>query len=175
MLFYDEVLQKDRFCHINSASYHRFTLNNRSFAGYFELSSYHFDELGRGMIDMLHKLGLGFRLRCPHCGEGHISKGLFSLRDVCEVCHVRYERKSGESAGASMIWVGLLPIISLMFYFALYSTNKNLSLEMQIGVTMTFTVIIGLIGYRHAKGIWIAVVELSDGLKTDAEFEQVRS
>ncbi len=124
---------------------------------------------------MFNKLGLGFRLRCPHCGEGHISNGLFGIRDVCEICHVRYERKSGESAGASIIWVGILPILSLIFYFVLYATNKNLSLELQLGVTMGFTVIIGLLGYRHAKGLWIAVVELSDGLKTDAEFEQATS
>lgn len=121
---------------------------------------------------MLYKLGLGFRLRCPHCGEGHISNGILRSRDVCEVCHVRYERKSGESAGASIIWVGILPIISLAFYFVLYAMNKNLSLEIQLVVTLAFTVIVGLLGYRHARGLWIAIVELSDGLKTDTELEQ---
>ena len=124
---------------------------------------------------MINKLGLGLRLRCPHCGEGHISDGIFKFRDTCEVCHVRFERKSGESAGASIIWVGILPIISMIFYFVLYAINKDLSLEIQLLITMTFTVIIGLIGYRHARGLWIAVVELSDGLKTDAELEQATS
>lgn len=124
---------------------------------------------------MMNKLGLGLRLRCPHCGEGHISKGILSTRDTCEVCHVRFERKSGESAGASIVWVGLLPILSLIFYFILYATNKELSLELQLIITLAFTVIVGLLGYRHARGVWIAVVEISDGLKTDAEFEQKAS
>jgi uncharacterized protein (DUF983 family) len=123
----------------------------------------------------MNKLGLGFRLRCPHCGDGHISNGIFRFRDTCEVCNVRFERKAGESAGASIIWVGILPIISMIFYFVLYGINKDLSLETQLFITIAFTVIIGLIGYRHARGLWIAVVELSDGLKTDAEFEQALS
>ncbi len=124
---------------------------------------------------MMNKLGLGLRLRCPHCGEGHISDGILRTRDTCEVCHVRFERKSGESAGASIVWVGILPILSMIFYFILYATNKDLSLELQLIITLAFTVIIGLLGYRHARGVWIAVVELSDGLKTDAEFEQMAS
>jgi len=123
----------------------------------------------------MNKLVSGLLLRCPHCGEGHINDGILSSRDTCEVCNVRFERKSGESAGASIIWVGILPILSMIFYFILYAINKELSLEMQLAITMTFTLIVGLLGYRHARGIWIAVVELSDGLKTDTEFEQATS
>lgn len=117
---------------------------------------------------MANKLLLGLQLRCPHCGEGHISDGLIKTRDICEVCHVRFERKSGESAGASIVWISVLPILALIFYFILIAINNELSLPAQLGITMTFTVVIGLIGYRHARGVWIAVVELSDGLKTDA-------
>ena len=124
---------------------------------------------------MMNKLGLGLRLRCPHCGDGHTSNGIFRTREVCEVCNVRFERKSGESAGASIVWVGILPIISMIFYFTLYATNKDLSLEAQLVITLGFTVIVGFIGYRHARGVWIAIVELSDGLKTDAEIEAAAS
>lgn len=120
---------------------------------------------------MANKLLLGLQLRCPHCGEGHINDGLIKTRDICEVCHVRFERKSGESAGASIVWISVLPILALIFYFILIAINNDLSLPAQLGITMTFTIIIGLIGYRHARGVWIAVVELSDGLKTDAELE----
>lgn len=122
---------------------------------------------------MVNKLLLGLRLRCPHCGEGHISEGLFKMRDVCEICHVRFERKSGESTGASIIWLSTLPLLAMIFYFILYAINNELSLPIQLGVTMTFVVIVGLAGYRHARGVWVAVVELSDGLKTDAEVEVI--
>jgi len=123
----------------------------------------------------MDKLLLGLRLRCPHCGEGHINNGLLKTRDVCEVCHVRFERKSGESIGASIVWLSVLPLLSMIFYFVMFAINGDLSLPMQLGITMGFTVIVGLVGYRHARGIWIAVVELSDGLKTDAEIEAIVS
>ena len=124
---------------------------------------------------MKDKLWLGFRLRCPHCGQGHLNDGFLSTRQVCEVCNVRFERKSGETAGASIIWLGILPILSMIFYFAIFAINSSLSLPLQLGITMTFTVIVGILGYRHARGMWIAVVELSDGLKTDAEAEGTSS
>lgn len=121
---------------------------------------------------MIDKLLLGFRLRCPHCGQGHINDGFLHTRDLCEVCAVRFERKSGESAGASIIWVSLLPILALIFYFLLYASNPTLSLPAQLIITMSFTLVLGLLGYRHMRGVWIAVVELSDGLKTDAEIAE---
>lgn len=119
----------------------------------------------------MDKLLFGLRLRCPHCGQGHISDGILKTRDVCEVCHVRFERKSGESAGASIIWISILPIISMIFYFFIFTLTPDTPLIAHLIITLSFTVIFGIIGYRHARGIWVAVVELSDGLKTDAEME----
>lgn len=124
---------------------------------------------------MVNTLWLGFTLRCPHCGKGHINQGVLKSRDLCEVCNVRFERKSGESAGASIVWISILPILAMIFYFVIVAINSTLSLPLQLGITMAFTIIIGLLGYRHARGIWIAIVELSDGLKTDAEAEQAPS
>lgn len=121
---------------------------------------------------MVNKLWLGFRLRCPHCGEGHINDGLLKNRKVCEVCGVRFERKSGESAGASIIWISILPIISLIFYFILYAIDSSQTLIVRLAITIAFAIVLGVIGYRHMRGLWIAVVELSDGLKTDADYEQ---
>lgn len=119
----------------------------------------------------MDKLLLGLRLRCPHCGQGHISDGILKTRDVCEVCNVRFERKSGESAGASIIWISILPIVSMIFYFIIFALTPDTPLLVHLLVTLTFTVILGLVGYRHARGVWVAVVELSDGLKTDTEAE----
>lgn len=28
----------------------------------------------------------GLRLRCPHCGEGHLFRGFLKVREHCEVC-----------------------------------------------------------------------------------------
>lgn len=123
----------------------------------------------------MNKLFLGMLLRCPHCGQGHISEGLLKTRDLCDVCHVRFDRKSGESAGASIIWISILPIVSMIFYFIVFSYTPDTPVWVHLIITLTFTIVVGLIGYRHARGIWVAVVELTDGLKTDAEAEATPS
>lgn len=116
---------------------------------------------------IVEKLMRGVRLRCPHCGEGHISDGMFSIKKTCEVCGVRFERKSGESAGASIIWLSILPIPALIIYFVMVTINPDLPLAVQWGVPLGFLLIFSLIGYRHIRGLWIAVVELTDGLQAD--------
>lgn len=116
---------------------------------------------------MVETLMRGLKLRCPNCGEGHISNGLFSIKKTCEVCGVRFERKSGESAGASIVWVAILPIPALIIYFVMVAINPDLPLAVQLAVPLGFLLIVSVIGYRHMRGIWIAVVALTDGLQVD--------
>lgn len=116
---------------------------------------------------MLTILLRGVRLRCPHCGQGPLAAGWFTLHETCSVCGVRYERKPGESSGASIFWAGLLPIIALMLFFALYGLNPELPLALSLGLSVTVVIVLGLLGYRHARGVWVAVVELTEGLHTD--------
>src|SRR5258708_26811317 len=73
---------------------------------------------------MFHKLGYylkillrGLFLRCPNCGEGVIFHGLFTMDSTCPHCHVRYERKSGESIGGMFINLPLVEILSIGGYF----------------------------------------------------------
>lgn len=82
---------------------------------------------------------------------------------------MRFERKSGEAAGASIIWVSILPLLALPFYILVYSSNPSLSLPAQLVITMSFIAVIGVLGYRHIRGAWIGFVEVTEGLKTDAE------
>ncbi len=125
---------------------------------------------------MLTKLLRGVFLRCPNCGQGHISSGIFQMHERCEVCGVRYERKSGESAGASILWISLLPILALGLFFALFAINDALSLWVLLGVPLLFVVVVGVLGYRHARGLWVAITDLTEGLQPDhtAEARQDR-
>ena len=119
----------------------------------------------------MNTLWRGLRLRCPHCGKGSISRGFLRRHARCQVCAVRFERKAGETAGASIVWLAVLPIISMLFYFALYASSPHLPLPAQLGITAAFTLILGLLGYRHVCGLWIAFVELSEGLQADSPTE----
>lgn len=116
---------------------------------------------------MLKKLWLGFWLRCPNCEQGHLSDSFFSMRDTCEVCNVRYERKSGESAGASIIWLSVLPIVALFIYFGIDIAIPGISLWISAGIPLAFVLIAGVMFYRNVRGLWIAVSYLTGAVYTD--------
>ncbi|MGJ3238858.1 MAG: DUF983 domain-containing protein [Anaerolineae bacterium] len=125
---------------------------------------------------MLKTLWTGFRLRCPHCQQGQMTDGWFALRETCAVCGVRFERKSGESAGASIIWVSVLPILAMMIFFTFELTNPDISLWISAGVPIAFTLIAGVAFYRNVRGLWIAVTYLTGGVYADAnEAEQTNN
>lgn len=116
---------------------------------------------------MLKKLWQGLRLHCPNCHQATISNGLFQVNRECRHCGVQFERKSGESAGASIIWISLLPILALILFFVMYMINPDLSVPILLGVPLAFGVILGLVGYRHIKGLWIAIAYLTGDVYAD--------
>jgi uncharacterized protein (DUF983 family) len=116
---------------------------------------------------MLKKLLLGFFLRCPNCGKGRISDGLFSIRKECDVCHVVYERKSGESAGAMAILMMGLPILPLILFFTMVLINDEWGLPILLGVPILITVVTGIFAYRHIRGLWIAIAYLTGSVYAD--------
>jgi uncharacterized protein (DUF983 family) len=111
----------------------------------------------------------GLMLRCPNCGQGHLSDSLFSMRRDCEVCHVVYERKSGESAGASIIMLSILPILALISYFVIDFLNPGVNPWLAGGVPMAIMILIGIFFYRNARGLWIAATYLTGGVYADGE------
>lgn len=121
---------------------------------------------------MLQTLWLGIRLRCPNCGQGHMSGGLFHIHETCHVCNVRFERKDGESTGASIVALSFLPIPAIAIAFFLMFAFPDLPFWVVFGVPAVLIVLTCLLGYRHARGLWIAVVKLTDGLYTDEELAE---
>ncbi len=122
---------------------------------------------------MLKKLWLGFWLTCPNCEEGSMADGLLAIRPECEVCHVKFERKSGETAGASIIWVSVLPILAMIIFFAIELTNPGTSLWISAGIPLAFVVIAGVLFYRNVRGLWIAISYLTGGVYADEIQEDV--
>ncbi len=116
---------------------------------------------------MFKKLWLGFWLRCPNCEQGTMADGLLGIRQECDVCHVKFERKSGETAGASIIWVSILPILAMIIFFAIELTNPGTSLWISAGIPLAFVVIAGVLFYRNVRGLWIAISYLTGGVYAD--------
>jgi uncharacterized protein (DUF983 family) len=116
---------------------------------------------------MLKTLLRGFFLRCPNCGKGRIADGLFSIRKECDVCHVVFERKSGESTGAMAILMMGLPILPLILFFTMVLINDEWGLPILLGVPILITVLTGIFIYRHIRGLWIAIAYLTGSVYAD--------
>ncbi|MEM9955805.1 MAG: DUF983 domain-containing protein [Chloroflexota bacterium] len=116
---------------------------------------------------MLSTLWHGFCLRCPHCHQGHLTDNWLHFKQQCDICSVRFERKSGESAGASIIWVSILPILAMILFFILEFTLPDASLWVKAGIPIAFTVIAGVAFYRNVRGLWIAISYLTGDVYAD--------
>ncbi len=112
------------------------------------------------------KLWLGLMLRCPHCGEGDMSAGFYELKETCEVCGVRFQRKPGEATGAMVILLSVMPIIGIGVFFLLYPL-MTANLLLLLGVLIVLEIAAILVGYRYLRGLWVAVIELTSGLQPD--------
>lgn len=124
----------------------------------------------KGTAYYLEKLWLGFRQRCPNCGQGKMFSGLFHMEPTCPYCHVRYERSSGESLGGMMIGLIIAELIMVGGYL-LSETLFHPPLEFQLIFWVTFNIAFCLIFYRPARGMWISVTYLSGGVYADEPAE----
>lgn len=118
---------------------------------------------------MMRTLLLSFFLRCPNCEQGQIAAGMFNLRETCPVCRVRFERKSGESTGGSIILISVLPILALVVFFVLYAIDSSLPMALLLGVPLLVVVAGAVLLYRNVRALWVGVTYLTEGLYTDDE------
>jgi uncharacterized protein (DUF983 family) len=121
----------------------------------------------------IKKLLLGVRLRCPNCERGRIMRGWFTVNPTCPVCSVRFERQPGEGTGAMMIVMSIMPLPTIILFMVLYSL-KAIPLGALLGGLLVLMVLTSLVLYRHARGLWIATIDISSGLKTDEEQSLVK-
>ncbi len=115
---------------------------------------------------VLKILWRGLTLRCPNCGKGRIYPGLFNLfkmEETCPYCHVRYERKFGESLGGMFINLPLVEVLSLGGYF-LTQWLFAPPLAFQLTFWVTFNLAFVILFYRHSRSLWIAISYLTSGV-----------
>lgn len=116
---------------------------------------------------MLKKLWTGFQLKCPNCEQGDMMSSALTMHTTCPVCGVQFERKSGESAGASIIWVSVLPILAMILFFVLEFTLPALDLWTNASIALGFVLVVGVLFYRNVRGLWVAVSYLTGDVYAD--------
>jgi uncharacterized protein (DUF983 family) len=103
----------------------------------------------------------GLRLRCPVCGKGELFRTYFRMYDHCPCCGVGFAREHGQ-------WVGSLDIHTFVIAFALMIgaalTPPGWPIGLSLAVWGGAAILIPLVTFRFARGLWTAIVHLSGGV-----------
>lgn len=118
----------------------------------------------------LKKLLLGLLLRCPNCEQGRISRGVFHIAETCDVCDVRFERAQGESTGGMLVDMVTVLVLSVGLFIVLAASGADL--VTQLVVLTVFISVFGVLFYRHARGLWIAITYLTGNVYADSDRDE---
>ncbi len=108
---------------------------------------------------VLRTAWLVVRMRCPSCGLGRLSSGLFSILPRCTACGVVFERAPGEfTGGMGLNSVATCFGIALLSFWVGYS-----SLPLVVGMPLValFAVVFPIAFYRHSRALWIGLIHLA--------------
>lgn len=125
-------------------------------------------------MNTLHKLLVGFSLRCPNCERGLMFPGRFNffrMEKTCPNCGVRFERSDGEALGGMMINLGLAEVLAIAGFFITEAAFRP-PLLTQILVWGGFNVVFCVVFYRHARALWVSVAYLTGGVYSDKNGEE---
>ncbi len=115
-----------------------------------------------------HKLVVGLSLRCPACEQGRMFTNLLHIEETCPYCDSRFERYPGESTGGMMIALMVAQFVAVGGFFlteALFQLPHIVALPLW----SVLLVIFSLLFYRHARGLWVAVVYLTGAVHPDSD------
>lgn len=117
---------------------------------------------------MLLKRGL--LLRCPYCGEGHIIKYPFWIKDCCPRCGYRFEPEPGYFVGGYAINLVGVEIVAVAL-IVIVLLRSNLSLYEQEAIGIGAAVLLPILFFPWSRTLWMA---LDLTLQGDAHLEQER-
>lgn len=117
-----------------------------------------------------HKLHVGFQLRCPNCEMGDMfPNSLFKLTETCAYCDCRFERRSSEAIAASYLNVAVAEFTSLIGFLTLQILFEP-PLLVQLLIWIPYIMIFTAVFYRHARGVWIAIMFLFGYIYPDPDY-----
>ncbi len=120
-----------------------------------------------GLGAWLVGLAYGFLLRCPVCRKGSVFQRpwpwSYARNERCPCCWVRFTPDSGEVSGAMAITMVLTSILGVagVIYLAFFTkVSGPEAVALLVGLPTLFA----LWFFRHAHGMWVVVLYLTDNL-----------
>lgn len=94
--------------------------------------------------------------RCPQCGAKGIFKNYLELRERCPVCEYRFDREEGYFLGGyalNVVFVGLIPLILLIFFLA-YTDYSWVTLEL---IFIPLVIVLPLLLFPFTRTFWMLI------------------
>src|SRR5262245_20452711 len=124
-----------------------------------------------GAPSVLAVLRRGIALRCPRCGRAPLFASWIRMHDSCSACGMRFEREQGYFVVAIYVNYALTIAVSLGGVLVI-DAFFPLPLAAQLAIGVTSAVVIPLLGFRHARSLWLALDHLAS--EADARLERRR-
>jgi uncharacterized protein (DUF983 family) len=116
----------------------------------------------------LEALFYGFMLRCPICHRGAVFEKpwpwSYKRNDRCPVCGVRFMPDKGEITGGmamTMVLTSILGVVGVIYLAVFTSISSLWAVVWLVGAPTLFA----LWFYRHAHGIWVALLYLTRSME----------
>ena len=98
----------------------------------------------------------GVLLQCPYCGEGHIIKYPFWIKDCCPKCGYRFAPESGYFVGGYAINLVVVEVIALAI-IVIILLRSNLSLFQQEAIGIGAAILLPIAFFPWSRTIWMAI------------------
>lgn len=106
----------------------------------------------------------GLKLRCPRCGRGRISDGLFAPRPACLSCGQVLKLKEGEFTGG--VYLGyVLSVLLLGILFVILVWPLGMDIEQTLWVLLPGGVILPILLHRHMVGAFTGILIASGAME----------
>ncbi len=115
----------------------------------------------------------GLTLRCPRCGKGKISDGLFKPREYCDVCGQVFKLKEGEFTGGAYIgYVVSVALLGILFVILVWPLKWDI--EQTLWVLMPGAVILPILLHRHMVGVFTAILITTGAMEQQVSPEKLK-
>lgn len=93
------------------------------------------------------------------------------MREKCPYCQSRFERSPGDTIGGVYINVALAELSALAGFFTVDAVLHPPILH-QLYFWIPYVLVFCALFYRHARGLWLAVLHLTGAIYPDPDYER---